>query len=376
MDKPKIGITIGDLNGIGVEVILKTLGEPKILNFCLPVIYGSAKVISYHKNIVGVDFPFQSLHRGDRFATDRVNIINCWQENVNITLGKATELGGKYAIQSLEAAVHDLKAGIIDGLVTAPINKAAMQMAGFRFPGHTEYLNHAFGVKESLMFMVSEDIRVGLATNHLPIAEVAGAVNKDMLLRKIRLMHDTLRIDFAIDRPTIAVLALNPHAGDDGLIGNEDQTIIRPAVVESKKNGIIVVGPFPADGFFGSGTYKKFDGILAMYHDQGLIPFKMATFGEGINFTAGLQGVRTSPDHGTAYDIAGKNEADPSSFREALFAAIDIAKNRAAFHDDRANALVKRNKSRFVAEDEDIEDLNDFEEEDYEDEEEDDNENE
>ena len=371
MDKPKIGITIGDLNGIGMEVILKTLGEPKILNYCLPVIYGSTKVVSYHKNIVGIEFPFQSLQRTDRFVPDRVNIVNCWQENVNITLGKATDVGGKYALLSLEAAVQDMKEGIIDGLVTAPINKEAMQMAGFRFPGHTEYLNHVFGVKDSLMFMVSENLRVGLATNHLPISEVAGAIQKDMILRKIRLMHDTLRIDFGVDRPTIAVLALNPHGGDGGLIGKEDETMVRPAIIESKKSGIIVVGPFPADGFFGSGAYKKFDGILAMYHDQGLIPFKFAAFGGGINFTAGLPGVRTSPDHGTAYDIAGKNEADPTSFREALFAAIDIARNRKEFHDDRANALVKRGKSRFVSEEDDIDDLDDFEEEEFEDEEED-----
>ena len=374
MDKPKIGITIGDLNGIGMEVILKTLGDSKILSFCLPVVYGSTKVVSYHKNIAGIDFPFQSLQRSDRFSPDKVNIVNCWQENVNITLGKATDVGGKYAMLSLDAAVQDLKEGIIDGLVTAPINKEAMQMAGFRFPGHTEYLNHAFGVKDSLMFMVSDELRVGLATNHLPISDVAGAIQKEMLLRKIRLMHDTLRIDFGIDRPAIAVLALNPHGGDGGLIGKEDETIVRPAVVESKKSGIIVVGPFPADGFFGSGAYKKFDGILAMYHDQGLIPFKLAAFGGGINFTAGLQGIRTSPDHGTAYDIAGKNEADPASFREALFAAIAIAKNRKEYHDDRANALVKRGKSRFVAEEGDIDGLDDFEEEEFEDEEDNDNE--
>ena len=216
---------------------------------------------------------------------------------------------------------------------------------------------------------------MGLATNHLPISGVAGAIQKDVLLRKIKLMHDTLRIDFGVDRPTIAVLALNPHGGDGGLIGKEDETMVRPAIVESKKSGIIVVGPFPADGFFGSGAYKKFDGILAMYHDQGLVPFKFAAFGGGINFTAGLPGVRTSPDHGTAYDIAGKNEADPTSFREALFAAIDIARNRKEFHDDRANALVKRGKSRFVAEEDDIDDLDDFEEDEFEDEEED-NENE
>lgn len=358
MDKPIVGISIGDINGIGLEVILKTLANPKITDFCTPVVYGSTKVISYHKNIVGVDFPFQSIQRADRIVLDKVNIMNCWQESVNITLGKATEVGGQYALKSLEAAARDLKQGLIEALVTAPINKEAMKMAGFPFPGHTEYLTQELGVEESLMFMVSDTLRVGLVTNHLPVRDVAPQITKERVLRKLKIMEQALRVDFGVDRPTIAVLALNPHAGDGGVIGDEDERIIRPAIVECKKNGILAVGPFPADGFFGSGMYKKFDGILAMYHDQGLIPFKLLAFGGGINYTAGLPGVRTSPDHGTAYDLAGKNEAEPDSFREALFAAVDIARSRKAYYDDRANALKKR--TRIAAETDDDSELEDL----------------
>lgn len=357
MDKPIVGISIGDINGIGLEVILKTLVNPKILDFCTPVVYGSTKVISYHKNIVGIDFPFLSVQRSDRFALDRINIMNCWQESVNITLGKATETGGQYALRSLEAAARDLKQGVIDALVTAPINKEAMKMAGFPFPGHTEYLTKELGVDDSLMFMVADGLRVGLVTNHLPVREVAAQISREQVLRKIRLMEQSLRIDFGIDRPTIAVLGLNPHAGDGGVIGDEDERIIRPAVIECKKNGIVAAGPFPADGFFGSGMYKKFDGILAMYHDQGLVPFKLLAFGGGVNFTAGLPGVRTSPDHGTAYDLAGKNEAEPDSFREALFAAVDIARSRKDYYDSRANALKKRTRIAAENEDDELDDL-------------------
>jgi len=357
MDKPIVGISIGDINGIGLEVILKTLANPQILNLCVPVVYGSSKVISYHKNIVGVDFPFQVVQRAERLALDRVNILNCWQESVNITLGKATEVGGQYALKSLEAAARDLKQGLIEALVTAPIHKEAMKMIGFPFPGHTEYLTQELGAEESLMFMIADGLRVGLVTNHLPVKEVAAHVTKERILRKIRILEKSLRVDFGIDRPTIAVLSLNPHAGDGGAIGDEDERIVRPAVVECKKNGIIVTGSFPADGFFGSGAYKKYDAILAMYHDQGLIPFKLLAFGGGVNFTAGLSGVRTSPDHGTAFEIAGKNEADPDSFREALFAAIDIARSRKDYYDSRANALKKRTKIAVESEDDDLDDL-------------------
>ncbi len=347
MEKLRIGISMGDMNGIGLEVILKTLSNPKILEFCTPVVYGSSKVVSYHKNIVNVDFQFQSTRSAQQLIPDKVNIVNCWQDNVNITLGVPSEMSGMYAFKALEWAVNELKHGLIDALVTAPINKHAMQMANFPYVGHTEYLTKELGDGgESVMLMVSDNLRIGLVTNHLPIQNVAGAIRKELIAKKLRVLNNTLRIDFGIERPTIAVLGLNPHAGDDGVIGTEEETIIRPALLDAKERGILAMGPFAADGFFGSGQYRKFDAILAMYHDQGLIPFKALSFGSGVNFTAGLDYVRTSPDHGTGYDIAGKNEADPSSFREALFMAIDIAKNRYEYAKDHANPLMRREKVR------------------------------
>lgn len=344
MEKPKIGITTGDINGIGLEVILKTLFDERLLNICTPVIYGSTKIVSYHKNIVNVEFQFFSARDIHNIHTDKINVVNCWQDTVNITLGKANEVGGKYALHSLEAAVADLKEGYIDALVTAPINKKAMEMIGFEFTGHTEYLTKAFGNAESLMLMVGDVMRIGLVTNHLPLKSVAAAITKEKVSKKIQLLNDTLKIDFGIERPTIAVLGLNPHASDEGLLGKEEETIIRPAVVEAKKSGMIVNGPFPADGFFGAGQYQKYDGILAMYHDQGLIPFKALSFGSGVNYTAGLPVVRTSPDHGTAFDIVGKNMADPSSFRKAIYLAIDIVRSRKDYLEWRENALVQKSK--------------------------------
>jgi 4-hydroxythreonine-4-phosphate dehydrogenase len=343
--KLKIGITSGDINGIGLEVILKTLAHPKIKEFCTLVIYGSSKVVSYHKNIIDAEeFQFQSLRSTDRFNSKKVNVINCWEENVNITLGKVSEAGGKYAYLSLEQATNDLIEQKIDALVTAPINKEAMKLAQFPYPGHTEYLTHKLGAKESLMLMVSDSLRIGLVTNHLPLSEVAAVITKELVLRKIQILNESLRIDFGIERPTIAVLSLNPHAGDGGVIGDEEDRIIRPAVVESKKGGLLAMGPFAADGFFGSGQYKKFDGILAMYHDQGLVPFKTLSFGSGVNYTAGLPSVRTSPDHGTGFSIAGKNEANPDSFRQALYLAIDIARNRGLYAEMTSDIVVKREK--------------------------------
>lgn len=342
MDKIRIGISIGDINGIGLEVIIKALNHSGMLNLCTPVIYGSSKVLSYHKNIVGLDdFQFSVTKSADRLKRGAVNIVNCWQDDVNITIGKLSESSGKYAKISLEQAVVDLKNGYIDALVTAPINKKAMQNASFEFTGHTEFFADAFEIKDTLMFLVNDTLRVGLVTNHLPLKEVASAVTKEAILKKLNLLHDSLKIDFAIDKPKIAVLALNPHASDEGVIGDEEEQIIRPAVIEAKKNGMLAMGPFPADGFFGSSQYQKFDGILAMYHDQGLIPFKALSFGDGVNYTAGLPIVRTSPDHGTAYDIAGENKANPSSFRQAIFLAIEIAKNRFNYNDMNANPLVK-----------------------------------
>ncbi|MCB0568668.1 MAG: 4-hydroxythreonine-4-phosphate dehydrogenase PdxA [Phaeodactylibacter sp.] len=344
MEKIKIGISIGDINGIGLEVILKTLSNPRIAEICTPVVYGSSKVISYHKNIVGEEFEFHSTRGADKIYDDRINIVNCWQENVNITLGKPSDQGGQYAYLSLEAATMDLKEGLIDALVTAPISKEAMKGANFPYPGHTEYLEEKLGGSESLMFMISDQLRLGLATNHLPLRMVADKLTKELIMRKLQIMNEALKVDFGLERPSIAVLGLNPHAGDGGVIGDEEEKIIRPAVVELKKKGMLVMGPFPADGFFGSGQFSKFDAILAMYHDQGLVPFKALSFGSGVNFTAGLSGIRTSPDHGTAFDIAGKNEADPSSFRKALFLAMDIVRNRRGYVEMHENTIIKREK--------------------------------
>jgi 4-hydroxythreonine-4-phosphate dehydrogenase len=343
MKKIRVGISIGDVNGIGLEVILKTITDSRIVDRCVPVIYGSSKVVSYHNNTIENDeLDYHHTKGAENINDDKINIINCWNDAVNIKLGQVNELGGKYAMISLEAAVKDLQMGLIDALVTAPIHKKAMNMAGFQYPGHTEYLTESFGVKESLMLMVNGDLRVGLVTNHLPITKVAESITKERILEKINLMRETLRIDFGIDRPRIAVMGLNPHAGDEGLLGAEEDKIIIPALQEAREKGIIAIGPYSADGFFGSGTYKSFDAILAMYHDQGLIPFKTLSFGDGVNYTAGLPIIRTSPDHGTAHDIAGKDEANPASFRQALFLAIDIAKNRSKYMEMNANPLHKK----------------------------------
>lgn len=346
MEKLKIGISIGDFNGIGLEVILKNLARPKLAEMATFVIYGSTKVVSYHKNIVDVDVHYHNAPNIDRIRTDKINIVNCWTENVNITLGKPTDLSGKYAVRSLEAATKDLRHGLIDALVTAPIHKEAMKMANFPFPGHTEYITREMQAKESLMFMVHDVLKVGLVTNHLPIGQVKEIVTRALILKKLRLMAESLKMDFGIERPTIAVLGLNPHAGDGGVIGTEDDEIVRPAVIEAKKKGLLAMGPFPADGFFGAGQHLKFDGILAMYHDQGLVPFKLLSFGEGVNFTAGLSGVRTSPDHGTAFDIAGENKANPDSFRRAIFLAMDIVRRRKEHFENHANPLVKRSNKK------------------------------
>jgi 4-phospho-D-threonate 3-dehydrogenase / 4-phospho-D-erythronate 3-dehydrogenase len=353
MGKIKIGVTIGDINGIGLEVILKTLTDERIIKFCTPVLYGSSKVISYHKNIVGIpDFNYINAKDANQVDHDKINIINCWNENVNITLGKVSDLGGKYAFMALEKAIKDLNAGAIDALVTAPIHKKSMQLAGFPFPGHTEYITQEAGAKDSLMLMVSDAMKVGLVTNHLPIKDVASKMSKDRILKKIVTMAETLKVDFAKEKPTIAVLGLNPHAGDDGVIGEEDMNVIRPAIEDAKSRGILAFGPYSADGFFGSGQYNKFDGILAMYHDQGLVPFKALSFGAGVNYTAGLNIIRTSPDHGTAFDIAGSNVADPASFRKALYLAIDIARNRAEYAEMTANPLQKKSGKIIQGEDE------------------------
>jgi 4-hydroxythreonine-4-phosphate dehydrogenase len=349
MKKLKIGISIGDVNGIGLEVILKTLADQRIIDRCVPIIYGSSKVVSYHRKTIEIEeIEYYQSKSIEDIQEDKVNIINCWEDTVNIRLGQVNDTGGEYAIKSLEAAVNDLKMGLLDGLVTAPIHKKAMNLAGFKYPGHTEYLTAAFDVKESLMFMINGDLRVGLVTNHLPISKVTEAITKERIMEKLNLMRETLRIDFGFDRPRIAVLGLNPHAGDEGILGEEEIKIIIPTLQEAKQKGIIAIGPYSADGFFGSGIYKQFDAILAMYHDQGLVPFKTLSFGNGVNYTAGLPIIRTSPDHGTAHDIAGKDEANPDSFRQALFLAIDVAKNRTRYMEMHANPLHKKNPAELA----------------------------
>lgn len=351
MSNITIGISCGDINGIGLEVILKALAVKQVGKKFTVIVYGSTKVVAYHKNIITQEnIQFHSINSPAEAHADRINIVNCWPDNVNITLGKPTDLSGKCAMQALERAVKDLKAGEIEALVTAPINKKAMQMAGFPFVGHTEYITSEFKAKDSLMLMVSDALRVGVVTNHLPVREIAAAITVEKVLRKILIMAETLRIDFNIQKPTIAVLGLNPHAGDEGAIGAEDDAIVRPAIEEAKTKGVMVFGPFPADGFFGSGQFNKYDGILAMYHDQGLVPFKVLSFGEGVNYTAGLASVRTSPDHGTAYDIAGKGEADESSLIKAIYLAADIVHNRNEYLDMYANSLERRKQKTLISE--------------------------
>jgi 4-hydroxythreonine-4-phosphate dehydrogenase len=347
MSKLKLGITIGDINGVSVEVIIKALSDERMLNQFTPIIYGSSKVLSYHKNIVDSEnFQFSSISKAEQSKYNRVNVLNCWDETANIELGKATMEAGKFAHIALDRAVRDFQDNQIDGIVTAPINKHAMKLASFPFPGHTEFIADKFKSANGLMMMISDSLKIALVTNHEPISNVASLITKESVAKKIKILHETLVQDFGIEQPVIAVLGLNPHAGDDGAIGSEDDTEVRPAIIEAKKNGITIMGPYPADGFFGSSAYKKFDGILAMYHDQGLIPFKALSFGKGVNFTAGLPLVRTSPDHGTAYDIAGKNIADESSFRSAIFAALDIAKARKEYHESRENKLERTNRSK------------------------------
>ncbi len=345
MKKLKVGITIGDINGIGPEVIIKALSNPKILEFCIPIIYGSAKVMSYHKNIVKtVDFSFITTGDPERASSSKVNVINCWDEEVKIELGSTTQDGGKFAHIAMDRALTDAKEGKIDGIITAPINKEAMKLASFDYPGHTEFFTENLGKKDSLMMMVSDNIRIALASNHIPISKVSEVLTKEKLIHKLKILNRSLIEDFGIAKPVIAVLGLNPHAGDNGVIGTEEDEIIRPVIIEAKKNGVHAVGPFAADGFFGSNKFSKVDGILAMYHDQGLVPFKALTFGTGVNFTAGLPIVRTSPDHGTGFDIAGKNEADESSFRQALYLALDLARNRKEYKEGKANRLEKKPK--------------------------------
>lgn len=328
-NKPVIGITIGDINGIGPEVIIKALEDNRILNFMTPVIYGSSKVISYYRKALELsDFNYNQIKDVSHVFHRKVNVYNLWEEVVEIKMGEENETGGKYALLSLQAAVKDLKEGIIDGIVTAPISKNNIQSEEFKFPGHTEYLAEAFGVKDHLMLMVGDKMKIGLVTGHISVKGIASALGKELIMKKLTVLAKTLKEDFGIKKPRIAVLGLNPHAGENGLLGNEEKDVISPVIKDFRDRGNLAFGPFPADGFFGSLLYSKYDGVLAMYHDQALIPFKTLCFESGVNYTAGLPAVRTSPDHGTAFSLAGKNEASESSMREAILLAADIIKER------------------------------------------------
>lgn len=338
-DKIIVGISIGDLNGIGVEVILKTFQDKRMLDFCTPVIFGSTKVVSFHKKDLRLDTPVQGITSLNQINHNRLNVLNIWKEDVVVELGKATKESGAYAAKSLDVSVTYLKENKIDVLLTAPINKETIQSESFNFPGHTEYLEAKLEGK-SLMILMTDALRIGLITGHIPISDVATTITPSLIKEKVSTMHASLIKDFGINKPKIAVLALNPHCGDNGVIGKEDDDLIKPTIDEIRETGKLVFGPYAADGFFGSEIYKQFDGVLATYHDQGLAPFKALSFGNGVNFTAGLSEIRTSPDHGTAFDIAGKNLANPSSFKEALFTAIQVFNKRKEYKELSKDPLI------------------------------------
>jgi 4-hydroxythreonine-4-phosphate dehydrogenase len=336
-----IGITHGDINGIGYEVILKTMSDSRMLETFVPVIYGSPKVAAYHRKMLDIQgLNLNIVNSIEEINLKRVNIINCVDDEIKVDLGTSTDEAGKAAFQALERATEDLKNGFLQALVTAPINKKNIQSADFKFPGHTEYLEMKFGMDSpALMMLINDVMRVAVVTGHIPIDKVSTVLTEKLILEKLTVLNNSLKKDFLIVRPRIAVLGLNPHAGDEGVIGDEEQRVIIPALKMAESLGIICVGPYPADGFFGSGNFNKFDAVLAMYHDQGLIPFKTVSMDSGVNFTAGLSVIRTSPDHGTAYDIAGKNIASEESFRQALYLAYDVYQNRIWNDEISANPL-------------------------------------
>jgi 4-phospho-D-threonate 3-dehydrogenase / 4-phospho-D-erythronate 3-dehydrogenase len=351
MNRPVIGISCGDINGIGIELIIKAMADQRLLEICTPVIFASNKVINfYRKAVPEINFNYQSTKELNRISHKQINIFNCWEDEIAINPGVLNEIGGQYAVKSLVAAATALKENKIQGLVTAPIHKKNTQSEGFNFTGHTPYLKHLYNAKDVVMLMVAENMRVGLVTEHVPVAEAAKYITKEGIISKLGILKDSLTKDFGIDKPKIAVLGLNPHAGDEGLIGKEEEEIIKPAIKDFKQSNsnVIVYGPYSADAFFARGQYQKFDAVLAMYHDQGLIPFKSLAMGEGVNYTAGLQGVRTSPDHGTAFDIAGKNKADVDSFLAAIFTCVDIIEQRMEYEENRKNPL-KRVTDKLLA---------------------------
>ncbi|HRW62950.1 MAG TPA: 4-hydroxythreonine-4-phosphate dehydrogenase PdxA [Bacteroidales bacterium] len=339
-DKIVVGISQGDINGIGYEVIIKALMDSRIFDFCIPVVYGSAKVAAYHRKALNIaNFSFNNVRSAEEANVKRVNIINCLDDNIRVELGKSTQIAGEASLIALEHAVKDLKEGKIDVLVTAPINKDNVQSESFRFPGHTEYLTKESKTKEALMLMVSENLKIGVVTTHLPISKVPEAITEKAIMEKLRIMNKALIQDFRIRKPKIAVLGLNPHAGDNGLIGKEEIDVIIPAIEKANQEGILALGPYAADGFFGSDSFKKFDAVLAMYHDQGLVPFKAMAFDSGVNYTAGLDFIRTSPAHGTAFEIAGLDKASEISFRNAIYLACDIYRNRTEYLEISKNPL-------------------------------------
>ena len=350
--KIKVGISIGDYNGIGPEIIMKSLKDKSITDFFTPIIFGSGKLFTYQKNIFKLQHNFNYVTEVSQALDDKINMVNLWKDNVNVELGIPTEESTRMAIESLEAATNSLMNGEIDVLVTAPINKEEMLKYGFQHAGHTGYLEEKFG-KKGLMFLVSDDLKVAVSTHHIPIASVAENISKESIKKQIKLLNQCLIEDFCIERPKIAVLGLNPHSGDGGAIGKEEIEIIEPAIRELFDNGILAFGPYPADSYFQPSKYKNFDAVLAMYHDQGLAPFKTLAYEEGVNYTAGLPFIRTSPDHGVAYDIAGKNIADEQSFTEAIFMAIKIFKNRKEYNDLMTNRMQPRrgNSSNNAADD-------------------------
>ena len=354
--KPAIGVSCGDLNGIGIELIIKAFSDNRVIEHCTPVIFASNKVINfYRKSVPEINFNYQSAKELNRLNNKQVNVFNCWEEEVAITPGQLSEVAGKYPIRSLKAATEALKQNLIQGLITAPIHKKNIQSPDFNFTGHTPFLKDYFKVNDVLMLLCSGDFRVGLVTEHLPVKEVAQNITREQILGKLNILNQSLQKDFGIEKPKIAVLGLNPHAGDEGLIGKEEEEIIRPAIKDAKYN-MLVTGPFSADAFFARGYHNKFDAVLAMYHDQGLIPFKSLARDSGVNYTAGLPGVRTSPDHGTAFDIAGKNKADESSFLAAIFECVDIIRRRSDYDENRKNPLRKLTADVLAnAEDEKIE---------------------
>ena len=344
MDKKiVVGISVGDLNGIGAEIILKTFADPRMFDFCTPVVFASQKAIQFLKKHLSLTTQTQKIESLDKLVDKKLNVINVWNDPFNFNFGKETKKAGEYAIASLKSATEALKNKKIDALLTAPINKANIQSEDFTFPGHTDFLAEKLD-GNALMFMVSDELKIGLLTDHVAVKDVAGEITPELIKEKITTINESLKKDFKINKPKIAVLGINPHSGDNGVIGKEDDEVLKPAIDTLYNNKVMVFGPYAADSFFGSNNYKKFDAVIASYHDQGLIPFKTLTFGNGVNYTAGLSEVRTSPDHGTAYEIAGKNIADASSFTEALFYAIAIVKNRKEYADLTHDVLKKRKK--------------------------------